>query len=136
MDDRVEAIERGCGLGEAQPVEIRAVGADQQDALAVLDHPPRRFRQALAEIAFTLGCEVEARRDLAAPVGMAGIGVGAELDRADGSRGGFAGRAMEHLRRERGRALGAQGGNEPRLHLPRHRRLGEDEDADHRRRQR
>ena len=102
----------------------------------LVDHPPCRLRQALAEIALALGREVEARRDVAAPVGMAGIGIGAQLDRADGRGGGFAGRAMQHFRRQRGRAVGAQSRDEPRLHLPRHRRLGEDEDADHRRRQR
>ncbi len=150
-DHRLGLVERLGRGAQAGGIERRAVGADQQHALAAGEHPaaprppcarPGRPRPAPP----SAGPRAPSRpRQARSP----GAGTGAQLDAA-GPGGGAPSlaalhrrpprrrarldglalqRARQHARGERRRPLGAERGNQPRLHPPRLRRLGEDHDA-------
>ncbi len=129
MDHCVAALQFAAGALKPGRIELWAVGADEERSLSLVDHTLRRARQPLAEVAFALVARLHAFRHIGKATAQA------ELYRAGLGSECFPARVEQHSSSQLRRAFFPERWDEARLDLPRHRRLGEDHDPRHPRRQ-
>jgi hypothetical protein len=129
VDHGIVGFELEASLRQPARCHRRAVGADQKDAAAVAGHPLRGPGEALAQVSSALRRDqVRARGKQASPHLRLRLRIDAKLSLGDVHGRGFTPGVGQHPRGKSGGALLAKSGDEPRLHPPRHRCLGEDDD--------